>query len=143
MKQLLLLIALALTSLTSLASPTAAQGWGRGLIPGDSVRAQTTLGPVHGRFVMWSDSLLTLSDTALARGAVTDVEVWKKRDPGTTLAVSLLYGAGVTAISYAIEKNDPPNHTANISFGTLAAIGGYALAMILTPGKWRAVLLTR
>ena len=143
MKQLLLLIALALTSLTIMASPTTAQGWGRGLIPRDSVRAQTTLGLVQGRFVMWSDSLLTLSDTGLARGAVTDLEVWKKRDAGTTLAVSMLYGAGVTAISYAIDKNDPPNHTANISFGALAAIGGYALTMVLTPGKWMALVLTR
>ena len=57
--------------------------------------------------------------------------------------MSLLHGAGVTAISYAIDKNDPPNHTANISFGALAAIGGYALAMVLTPGKWRALVLTR
>ena len=143
MKQFLLLIALALTSLSGISSPTVAQGWGSGLIPGDSVRAQTTLGLVQGRFVMWSDSLLTLSDTALARGAVTDHEVWKKRDAGTTLAVSLLYGAGATAISYAIDKNDPPNHTANISFGALAAVGGYALAMVLRPGKWRALVLRR
>ena len=73
-----------------------------------------------------------------------DLEVWKKRNAGTTLAVSLLYGAGVTALNYAvIDKNDPPNHAANISFGALAAIGGHALSMILTPGKWRVLVLTR
>lgn len=143
MKQFLLLIALALTSLTSMSSPAVAQGWGRGLITGDSVRAQTTLGLVQGRFVMWSDSLLTLSDTALARDAVMDLEVWKKRDAGTTLAMSLLYGAGSTALSYAFDQNDPPNHTLNISLGAFTVIGGYALSMILTPGKWRALVLTR
>ncbi|KKK66969.1 hypothetical protein LCGC14_2958770, partial [marine sediment metagenome] len=32
-----------------------AQEWGRGLVPGDSVRAETSTVMVHGRFAQWSD----------------------------------------------------------------------------------------
>lgn len=120
--------------LTASVSPATAQTteWGRGLIPGDSVRVHVHLlgmTVVHDRFVSWSDSLMTLRDTALARGSVRSVDVWRKRNAGETVAISLAYGLGAGLLDYGVNRDLGPS----IAVGGATAVLGYILER---PGKW-------
>ena len=120
-----------------LPATASAQEWGRRLIPGDSIRATTDVGQVHGRFVMWDSDLLRLSDTTLHRGSVFDIEVWEKRDAGKTFALSALYGLTSGLLAYYTGVQDPRKPGFAIGTGLVVMFGGYGLSMALTPGKWK------
>lgn len=118
--------------LTASVSPATAQTteWGSGLIPGDSVRVHLLgMTVVHDRFVSWSDSLMTLRDTALARGSLRSVDVWRKRNAGETVAISLTYGLGAGLLDYGLNGVLGPS----IAVGGATAVLGYILER---PGKW-------
>ncbi len=123
--------------LVLLPTTASAQQWGRGLIPGDSVRASTSDGWLHGRFVMWDSDLLRLSDTTLHRGSVFNLEVWEKRDAGRTFALSALYGLAGGVLFYLIDTNEPRSTGLAVGVGIATMFLGYGADMVLRPGKWK------
>ena len=120
-----------------LPAAASAQQWGRGLIPGDSIQASTQGGRVHGRFVMWDNDLMRLSDTTLHRGSVFNLEVWEKRDAGKTFAFSALSGLAGGLLFYYLD-NEPRKPGWAIGVGIGSMFLGYGADMILRPGKWKA-----
>ncbi len=114
------------------ALPAAAQ------IPGDSIRATVDSGQVHGRFVMWSDTTLQLSNATLYRGTILDLEVWDKRDAGSTFALSFLLGLAMAGINYYGIEEENRSAAFAIGSGLVVTFGGYGLSMALTPGKWKS-----
>ncbi len=134
MKRFLPVVLLAFLPLPTTLS---AQQWGRGLIPGDSIRASTSDGWLHGRFVMWDSDLLRLSDTTLHRGSVFSLEVWEKRDAGRTFALSALYGLAGGVLFYLIDTNEPRNTGLAVGVGIATMFLGYGADMVLRPGKWK------
>ena len=135
MKRFLPTFLLALVLLPVAAS---AQQWGRGLVPGDSVRATTSTVMVYGRFARWSDSTLIMADTTLLRRTIEGFEMWQKRDAGQTFAVSFAAGVAGAILNYALTPADDRSSRVGyyIAVGGVVTVAGYALTMITQPGKW-------
>ncbi len=131
MKRLVLLALL-------LPATASAQQWGRGLVPGDSVRARTSTIMVYGRFAQWSDSTLGMVDTTLMRQSVLGFEMWRKRDAGRTFAEAFAIGVGIGLADYLLTDSENRRGRAGISItlGALTAVLGYGASMIFQPGKW-------
>lgn len=121
-----------------LPATVSAQQWGRGLVPGDSIRATTGSVVVHGRFARWSDSTLIMADTTLMRMTIQGFELWRKRDAGQTFALSFAGGVAGGITDYLLTDADERSGRAGISIaiGALATVIGYGLIMITQPGKW-------
>ena len=131
MKRLVVVLALLLPATAS------AQQWGRGLVPGDSIRVTISTVMVHGRFVQWSDSTLMMADTTLMRRTVTGFEMWRKRDAGRTFAESFALGvAGALANYYLLTSSENRSVGFSITLGALTTVLGYGASMIFAPGKW-------
>ena len=121
-----------------LPAAASAQQWGRGLVPGDSVRATTSTIMVYGRFAQWSDSTMSMADTTLMRSTIEGFEMWRKRDPGETFAMSFAGGVAGGLTDYLLTDADERSGLAGISItiGALATVITYGLIMITQPGKW-------
>ena len=121
-----------------LPATASAQQWGRGLVPGDSIRATTSTVMVYGRFAQWSDTTLGMADTTLIREMVLGFEVWRKRDAGKTFAESFAAGVAGAFLNYALTPAEDRSGrvTYFIAIGALVTVGGYALTMATRPGKW-------
>lgn len=121
-----------------LPATASAQQWGRGLVPGDSIRATTSTVMVYGRFAQWSDSTLGMADTTLMRATVLGFEMWRKHDAGRTFAESFAGGVAVALLDYFLTETEKRSGRVGISitFGAVTAVLGYAWLMIFQPGKW-------
>ncbi len=115
-----------------------AQQWGRGLVPGDSIRATTSTVMVYGRFAMWSDSTLAMADTTLKRDMVLGFELWRKRDAGKTFAESFASGVAGVLLNYALTPSEDRSGRVQyfIAVGAVVTVVWYAVTMAVSPGKW-------
>ena len=119
-----------------LPAAASAQQWGRGLVPGDSIRATTSTVMVYGRFAQWSDSTLGMADTTLIREMVLGFEVWRKRDAGKTFAESFAAGIAGGIVFYLTTEARSNRVEFSIAVGAVSALIGYGLTMATRPGKW-------
>ena len=121
-----------------LPAAASAQQWGRGLVPGDSVRATTSTIMVYGRFAQWSDSTLAMADTTLMRSTIEGFEMWQKRDAGQTFAISFAAGVAGVITNYAITPAEDRSSRVGyyIAVGAVVTVAWYGFTMITQPGKW-------
>ena len=113
-----------------------AQQWGRGVVPGDSVKATTATVVVYGRFAQWSDSTISLADTTLARETMRGLQVWQKRDAGMTFAKHFAVSAVAALALYAVDDNRQGREGLYMLLGVGLTLGGFGFEMLTKPGKW-------
>ncbi len=130
--------ALSVVLLLCAATPCAASGQ---LVPGDSVRLSLmSAAKIQSRFVRSTDSTIVLRDSAFQRSTIEKIEVWKRTDAGTNLAISMTIGTAGTLLNYALtDKSERESDGYYVAFGAITTLLSYWAVQLLFPGLWHEI----